>query len=201
MSELTALSDDVRVVTIKKYDEDRQMVWGEVYAPFVIDTWGDMMLPVDIETMAHRYLRDLAIKETIDTNHDQKSNGSYPIESFIARDNDPDYTPGAWVLGVKVEDADIWTEIKKGNLNGFSFQALVRKVPSVVQIDIVPENIILTEENLGHTHIAYVRINDDGQVIGGRTSTDFDHSHEIFAGTATEEAKMDGKVHRHRYFI
>ncbi len=189
------------VLAIKKVDDEKRRVYGEVYAPHVIDTWGDMMLPEDIVLMAHRYMRDLAIKETIDTNHDQKSNGSYPIESFIARDNDPDYTPGAWVLGVQVVEEEIWSEVKKGNLNGFSFQALVRKVPTVVEITVQPENLLLTEPNLDHSHIAYVRVNDDGLVIGGRTSTDFGHSHDIVAGTATEEAEMDGQVHRHRFFI
>lgn len=90
------------------------------------------MTAEDIKKLAHRALKlDLAV--IIDTQHDNVPNGSYPVESFIARSGDPDYTEGAWVMGVKVPDDATWEKVLKGELNGFSFEAMVtpRKSRSV----------------------------------------------------------------------
>lgn len=181
-------------VRIKKINQEKQIVYGEVYAPNVLDTYGDFMTAEDIEVMAHRFMKLANLEDTIDTNHDENPNGSYPVESFIARDDDPDYTPGAWVLGVKIEDESIWGEIKKGNLNGYSFQALVRKLAVVVNIDMSPDVVGETEEADGHVHLFWVEFDDEGRVRRGRTSEDDGHSHEIKYGTATEKAS--GHAHR-----
>lgn len=183
-----------RLVRIKKIDAEKRVVYGEVYAPDVLDTYGDFMSAEDIELMAHRFLQLYALKNTIDTNHDESSNGSYPIESFIARTGDPDYTPGSWVLGTKIVDDVIWEQILKGELNGYSFQALVRKLAVVVEIEMTPDAIGVTEEADGHTHMFYVEFDGDGKVVRGITSTDDGHSHEIKKGTATE--KSNGHAHR-----
>ena len=188
-----------RFVRIKRIDENRQVVYGEVYAPFVVDTFGEMMLPEDIEIMAHRFMQQTHMQRAVDTEHDNHSNGSFPIESFIAREEDPDYTPGAWVLGVKVADRTIWGAVKRGELNGFSFQALVKKVPALVSIEVFRDNFGVTE--LGgeeeHSHFYYVEMDEMGKVVRGQTSDDNDHSHKIIGGTATEPANG----HSHRYFI
>lgn len=184
-------------IRVKKVDEDRQIVFGEVYAPMVIDTWGEMMTAEDIETLAHRFMELVHLNRSIDTGHDETSNGSYPIESFIARAGDPDYAEGAWVLGVKVTDTAIWDQVKKGQLNGFSFQAMVRKLPAVVELEVTRDNFGETEEVDGHTHLYFVELNDDGRVASGRTTTDAGHSHVIKSGTATEASAG----HAHRFFI
>lgn len=183
-------------VRIKKIDEEKRIVYGEVYAPNVLDTYTDFMSKEDIELMAHRFMQLQTMRQAIDTNHDEQSNGSYPVESFIARDGDPDYTPGAWVLGTKVEDEDVWDQIKKGELNGYSFQALVRKVAVVVDIEVTPNIAGVTEPGDvdNHEHVFYVELNDEGRVVKGRTSTVKGHYHEIKRGTATEKAK--GHSHR-----
>lgn len=182
---------------VKKVDEDKQIVFGEVYAPHVIDTYGEMMLPDDIEIMAYRFMEMSHLRRSIDTGHDEISNGSYPIESFIAREGDPDYTPGAWVLGVKVVDENVWASVKKGELNGFSFQAMVRKLPAVVELTVTRDNFGETEQVESHSHLYFVELNDDGKVVRGRTTSDNGHSHVIVSGTATEPTNG----HAHRYFI
>lgn len=191
------MSDQVsetRFVHIKKIDQERQVVFGEVYAPNVLDTHHEMMLAEDIEEMAHRFMQ--LHGSTIDTNHDNIPNGSFPVESFIAKGH-PDYTEGAWVLGVKVADPVIWGMIKRGELNGYSFEAYVKKLPLVVEVDITPENFGKTEKVDGHSHFFWVRLNDNGVVVEGRTSIDEGHYHDIRKGTATEQAAG----HAHRYFV
>jgi len=194
MKDLETCVSEEHFVRIKKIDDEKQIVFGEVYAPDVLDTYGDFMSADDIEKMAHRFMQLSTLKASIDTNHDETSNKSYPVESFIARQDDTEYTPGSWVLGVKIEDKDIWKAVKKGELNGYSFQALVRKVAVVVEVNMAPNKTGVTEPAEDHDHMYYVEFDTDGRVIRGRTSVDQDHSHEITKGTATSVAKN----HAHR---
>ena len=179
-----------------KTDDARQIVWGEVYAPNVVDTHGEMMLPEDVETICHRFMQVQSLKQAIDTQHNNESNGCYPIESFIARNN-PDYTEGAWVMAVKIDDATIWDQIKKGELNGFSFEAYVSKQQAVVELEVYPQSVGQTEEADGHSHFFFAELDADGKVIGGRTSEAAGHVHEVKRGTATEICAG----HAHRIFV
>lgn len=189
-----AVEETNTFVRIKKIDADKRVVYGEVYAPDVLDTYGDFMTADDIALMAHRFMQLSTMKEAIDTNHDEKSNGSYPIESFIAREGDTEYTPGAWVLGVKVVDEKVWDMVKKGELNGYSFQALVRKLAVVVQVETSPDVAGFTEAADGHTHLFFAFYDEDGRILKGVTSFDDGHRHTIKMGTATDEA--GGHAHR-----
>jgi len=179
-----------------KIDADRQIVTGEVYAPNVIDSHGEMMLPEDVEKLAHRFMQLSALGQTVDVKHEQTPIDAYPIESFIAH-NHPDYTEGAWVMAVKVNDAAIWADIKKGNLNGFSWQALVYKEEVVAEVTIFPTSIGQTESHSDHVHFFVADLDDGGKVRSGKTSVTNGHYHEIKAGTATEVT--DG--HSHRIFL
>lgn len=182
-------------VRIKRIDEDHHIVFGEVYAPFILDTYGEMMLPDDVEKLAHRFM-EMNLTRAIDTQHDEVPNGTLVLESFIAREGDPIYTKGAWVLGVKIIDDLLWAAVKEGKINGYSFQGLVRKLPAVVEVEILRDNLGITE--LGgkndHAHLFWLEMDDDGRVMKGRTTTDENHSHLIIAGTATEPA--NGHSHR-----
>ncbi len=190
--------DATSVSHVKKTDVEKRMVYGEVYAPYQLDTHGEMMLPEDIEKIAHRFLQ-LDLGSVIDVQHDNVPRDAVPVESFIARDNDPDFASGAWVLGVKILDEQLWEDCKSGKYNGFSFEAMVKKIVAVIDYEVLRDNFGETERNLDHTHLFWVELNDDGVVIGGRTTTDYGHSHEIVAGTATE---MSGNPpHTHRIFV
>ena len=103
---------------IKKADDELQIVYAEVYAPNIPDSQGEFMQPTTIRKMAHSFLAKGFVNQ-IDTNHDNVTNGSYVVESFIARKNDPDFIEDSWVVGVHVPDSDLWAKIKKGELNGF----------------------------------------------------------------------------------
>lgn len=182
---------------IIKSDEDRQIIYGEVYAPNRLDTHGEMMLAEDIETMAHRFMR-LDLTKAIDTNHNNVPVAAYPIESFIAREGDPDYTPGAWVMGVKIEDPELWADIKAGRYNGFSFEAYVVPVEAEVEVEVVRDHVGKTEANADHDHYYFVQLDEDGRVIQGRTSKAADgHYHEIVRNSVTKVASR----HLHRFFV
>lgn len=197
---VAAQKQEQRMVKAMKFDDEKQIVYGMVYAPDTLDTYGEYMKAEDIETMAHRYLSSLKLDETIDVKHDNVARDAYPVESFIARKGDPDYPEGAWVLGVKVEDADTWAKIKRGELNGFSYQAMVVPVEQTVTYEVVRDHVgpVCKAEGFDHDHVMFVQLGDDGKVVSGRTSKAEDgHFHEITRASVTEAA--DG--HTHRYFL
>lgn len=189
---------------IKSVNEDKRIVTGEVYAPNVIDTHGEMMLPEDIELLAHRFMVS-KLTDSIDVMHDNVLVQCNAVESFLARPNDPDYSEGSWVLAVKIDeedDSNLWPRVKSGDLNGFSIEMMVRKVPAIAEIEVLPSVLGYTELSDGHQHIFYARISDDGRVTGGSTSEEQNgfgenHSHQITFGTATDE----GGGHSHRFFL
>lgn len=184
-------------VSIKRLDEDQQIVYGEVYAPNTIDTYGDAMTAEDVKLMAERFMEKVDKEKRIDTNHNNISNGSYPIESFIAEKDDPYYTEGAWVLGVKVDDPKLWEEVKSGKYAGYSFEGVVKMVPAIVEVIVAKAGVGKTEQYEDHHHLYFLEYDDEGRVKSGRTSQDLGHSHEILRGTATE--KTFG--HSHRMFL
>ena len=181
---------------IKKVDVMRQLVYGEVYAPMEVDSHGDIMFSEDIETMCHRFMR-LHLAMTTDVEHDNIARQVYPVECFIARANDPDFAEGSWVLGVKIEDPDVWAKVENGDLNGFSFEALVKPRTVVADVEVMQDNFGRTVKSADHDHLFFVELNDDGRVTRGRTNTVNGHNHEIKRGTATEVAEN----HSHRYFL
>jgi hypothetical protein len=184
-------------VRVRKIDRKRQIVWGEVYAPFIIDTHGDMMEPEDVEHLCHDFAK-LGLHDRIDFMHNNEAvPGAYAVESFIARGH-PEYNEGAWVVATYVPDLDTWKKIESGEIAGYSMEILTRKVPALVELEIQNMVFGFTEEHEdGHRHAFFVKVNDDGQVIGGTTSEENGHTHEINMGTATEKADK----HAHRYFL
>lgn len=186
---------------IVRKDVDRQLVYGVVYAPGEIDAHGEMMLAHDIETMAHLFLQKMVEtgNAVIDVEHDNQAIGAYPVESYIETRDDQDWPAGSWVLGVKIADPVIWAKVKSGELNGYSFEAMVNKMPMVVSVEVAPDMIGKTAENEGHDHVFFLEFDKEGRVSGGSTSMDAGHRHQILAGTATETAGTAGvKPHAHR---
>jgi hypothetical protein len=188
------LKSDTQQVAIKKTDADEQLVFGEVYAPGFPDSQGDFMTRESIKKMAYEFMRKSAMGN-IDTQHSQAPNGSYVVESFIARDDDPLFIPGSWVMGVKCADAE-WQLVKSGDLNGFSLDGMAVRQPTILEID-MPEVLKgETSEVQSHTHTFFVKFDDAGNFLGGHTSPGRDgHIHQIKAGTCTELANG----HNHRF--
>lgn len=181
---------------IKKVDKEKRIVTGEVYAPDVIDAHGDAMDAAEIEKLAHRFLME-SLNSHIDIMHDNQPALAVAVESFIAREGDNLYTPGSWVLSVKIQDEALWDEIKKGKYSGYSMEVLVNKETRIVRVQTMEHVFGLTQDNNGHNHAFYVKLSEDGKVLKGATSTDDGHSHDIRLSTATEFADD----HTHRFFL
>ncbi len=188
------------VARVRRIDEAKRVVYGEVYPPMVMDTYGEFMLPDDVETMCHRFAQ-LTLSETIDTNHDNEPNGSFPVESFICRAGDPDFLEGTWVIGIKVPDDHIWAQVMRNELNGFSFEALVKPVEVVAKVDVLRDHVGQTEPGGAneHTHMFFLQLNEFGRVMFGSTSVVDAHDHSITSASRTGPGGDDR--HTHRFFL
>jgi hypothetical protein len=111
----------IREVQFKKTDSAKKIVYGEVYVPDEKDTDGNWMTAETVEKMAHEFMEDQLLTR-IDKNHDGETGKAAVVESFIARKGDPDFTEGAWAVGVKVLDSEAWESIRKGEITGFSIE-------------------------------------------------------------------------------
>lgn len=182
-------------VSIKSIDAKKQIVTGEVYAPYLLDSHGEMMEPEDVEYMAHAFLAE-GLTESFDVMHDNHVVEAKAVESWIARGH-PDYNEGAWVLSTKIFDKTVWKAAERGEIGGYSIEALVKKVPAIVEFTVEPQVYGYTEPYDDHDHAFFVFVNKNGVVTGGYTSFDKGHRHIIRNATRTETTKK----HTHRFFL
>jgi hypothetical protein len=178
-----------------KQEGDEQIVYGEVYAPNRPDAQGEYMTAIEIRKMAHEFIRNGKMAQ-IDLMHGNKIvAGSSVVESFVADDSDSRFLPGSWVIGVHVPDPGVWSAIRKGEINGFSMEALVTRHDVDVDVEIPPVVTGLTSKHEDHEHKFFVTYDERGQFKGGVTDVVNGHSHSIVAGTHTQDAEG----HRHRF--
>lgn len=190
-------SSEFEGVTIRKTDGDEQIVYGEVYAPGMVDTYGDYMSEETIKHMAYEFMRR-GLVNAIDVEHRLDLVPAYVVESFIARSGDDLFIPGSWVVGVKIVDPDLWAKVKNGEINGFSMWGEGVRMETTVELEI--PDILTGETSLeaGHVHTFWVRYDSYGNFLGGETDAASDgHKHTITKGVVTDEAL--GHSHRFSY--
>lgn len=179
--------------SLMKTDEELRIVWAEVYIPDIPDSQGDFMSATEIRKTAHSFISK-GIPQNIDLEHDEHPHGCAVVESFIVRKDDPDFIEGAWVVGVHVPDDDLWEQVTKGEINGFSMSGTGHREEATIKMEI-PENLTgATDAVNGHTHTFTVHLDKSGMLESGETSEVDGHSHKIVKGTVTEDA--DGHNHR-----
>lgn len=114
------LNKDIKIIKLLKSQEDKRIVGGVVLEPDTIDAQDDVISGSEIESAAHRFLKESRI---VGYRHVIKA-PAYVVESYIAP-IDFEYgsekiKKGSWIVSVKVDDEDLWKEIKSGNLTAFS---------------------------------------------------------------------------------
>jgi len=118
-------------IVIAKADKPKQIVYGVVYQPDVVDAHGDMMTAEEIEKAAHGFMQAKSIYN-IDKQHDLEADEGYVVESYIApcdmQLGDQTIKKGSWVAGVKVTNEDTWSAIEKGEITGFSMWGIGKRV-------------------------------------------------------------------------
>lgn len=181
-----------QTTVFKSVQEDKRLVFAEVYAPNRPDSDGEFMTADGIEAMAYRFMRSMKL-DNVDSYHDNDLvPGCCVVESFIARKGDPDFIEGSWVVGMHVDNDDMWEKITKGEINGFSMEAMVNKETVEVEMEVPPviqgKTMKSEQATDEHIHTFYVAYNEDGKFLGGRTDEVDGHFHIIKRGSVTEKA-------------
>jgi len=194
---------DTIQLPITKVDDAFHLVYGVVYAPLAVDSHGETMTEEEVEKMCHDFLY-YGRNANIDVMHNNEACGARVVESFKVREGDNDFGEhvGAWVVGIKIPEGDVWSKIKSGEYSGFSLQALARKVPRKVVVEVVRAASGSTEENdtddlEKHSHEFVIEMDDAGRVTMGVTTETLGHTHKIYNTVSTDPTES----HSHRYFI
>lgn len=180
----------------KKADEELQIVWGEVYVPGIVDSEGDFMTSSEIREMAYRFMRSQRL-DKVDVQHDNQEYDAHVVESFIARDDDPTFIPGSWVVAVHVADPTLWELVKSQEINGYSMEGLALTEGSTDYV--LPGTVVTgdTSETEGHAHRFKVFYDAEGNFLGGETDYVDGHRHLIVRGTLTESSRN----HAHTFAV
>lgn len=155
-----------RTFEIKKTDEDKRIVYGIVYSPDEYDAHEDYSTAGEIEKACYNFMKNARTKQ-IDKQHDLNTNQDcYVGENWIVKNNDalfPDEV-GAWATGIKVENDEIWEQVKKGEITGISMYGTAEKIAKddditkddsnflkrlkrMFESDDEPENVIVKDFN------------------------------------------------------
>ena len=178
--------------------EWERVVFAEVLVPEVPNTFGDYWTKAAIRHAAYLFM---VSGFGIDIDHDNVDVAGSKVamvESFIARAGDPDgFIEGSWVVGMKIFDDDLWQAVLDGEINGYSYEALVEFLSGVVTLvdDGIRQGVTEPDPEDGHTHDFVVMVGMDNRPIEGGTSVTDGHYHVIRVHTVTEEAED----HVHRY--
>lgn len=176
-----------------------RIAWAEVLVPETPNVFGDYWSPEAIREAAYAFMKaGFGINVGIDVEHDNVDvSGSVKVvESFIVRPGDPDFIEGSWVVAVYIGDDALWQQVLDGEINGFSYEALVQFLPGLLTYTEPGWRSGVTEPDPtdGHTHEFLVQVDNVGRATTGGTSDTNGHMHTISGSTVTDEAA--GHVHR-----
>ncbi|MEK5013653.1 XkdF-like putative serine protease domain-containing protein [Bacillus sp. FSL L8-0315] len=144
-------------VPILKTEEEKQLVTGVVYEPDVEDSHGDKMTVEEIEKAAYTFMENY---QHIDKQHDEIAGKGTVVENWIAKSDmtvgEQEVKAGTWLMTVRVDDADTWEEIKKGEVTGFSMGGFGERVEIAKTDDFTNEDKGIIRKMLdfvkGETH-------------------------------------------------
>lgn len=115
-----------RVAEFAKRDDARRLVWCELLSP------GGEGSPAisagEVRGAAFRFMLGLARGEY------SVPEGVEVVESFIAREGDPDFATGAWVLAMKLA-GDVWRAVSSGEVDACEVEIRLESVEPVVYTD------------------------------------------------------------------
>lgn len=120
-----------QVFEIAKADDERMVAYGIVYAPDQEDAHGDTADAETIRKACYEFMREGRLKN-IDTEHSFTTEMAFVCESWLVRKGDelfPKEPEGAWAVGIRVGDPDLWNKLKSGELTGISLAGIARVDP------------------------------------------------------------------------
>jgi hypothetical protein len=127
LDQIQRFKEEGRFLKFAGMDLERQLVYGIVLQPGVIDKQNDMISEDEIEKAAHKY----ALTPMVVGKSHKKQAKAKPVETYIAPVDfelgGQKVLKGSWVMAVKVMDTELWSMVKSGEFTGFSIGAYGRK--------------------------------------------------------------------------
>jgi len=125
--------DVVRValqVPIAKVAKEERYVMGIVMVPEATDAHGEKATAKEIREAAHKFLVSGA---KIGYQHQEIPGGLVLLESYLApvefKLGNKTIPKGTWLMAVRVNNDEVWKEVKAGRITGFSIEGYAKKVP------------------------------------------------------------------------
>lgn len=193
---MKSIAKDIKL-HIRTDKEWERVAMAEVLVPDVPNVFGDLWTKEGIRHAAYTFMQQGFGIDIDHDNVDVSGTGVVVVESFIARPGDPDFIEGSWVVGVRILDDALWEAVLSGEINGFSYEAMVEFFSGVVLMldDGTRQGTTEPDPDDGHIHDFFVLVGMDNRPIDGGTTETNGHSHVIKVHTITEES--DGHVHRY----
>ena len=129
-AELTGVSKSL-MFPILKVNEAKQIVYGPVLVPDVIDLQKDLVPAVEVEKAAHTFMRKLVTKNAkIGVQHKTFPKGLEVVELWVTKAVEKygkrTVPVGTWMMGVHVADTKVWKAVCSGEKKGFSIACKAR---------------------------------------------------------------------------
>ncbi len=125
-----------RCVRIGKADDAQQVIYGIVYAPGSpddTDTQGDFTTKDEVRAMAYAFMVKGRNVWGVDRDHTFRAlQEAYVAESWIVEKGDTIFgdarDDGAWAVGIKITDANLYNELKNTGYKGLSMAGTAERV-------------------------------------------------------------------------
>jgi len=137
--EWIALSEHPQKIELAEVSEDKRLLLGAALIPNkriyrnINDNEFEMFFKEEtIERLSHNFFKQQKNNNS-SLEHELKLEGMSVVESWTVTDpkNDKsvnfgkEYPKGTWVTMMKVDNDDVWTKVKNGEIKGFSIDALL----------------------------------------------------------------------------
>lgn len=174
-----------------------RVVFAEVLVPEVANVYGDYWTREGIKQAAYMFMMKGYGIDVEHNNIDVTGLCAVVVESFIVRPGDLDFIEGSWVVGMKILDDTLWAGVLSGEINGYSYEALVEFFSGFITMvdDGIRQGVTEPDLTDGHTHEFFVLVDETNRPIDGGTTVNDGHSHTISVHTTTDESA--GHVHRY----
>ena len=112
---------------------DERFVLGIVLEPDVVDAQNDTYSAEEVRKAAHRFMEEFG---SLGVMHQLPADGQVKIlESYLAPTDfivgQTAVRKGTWILAVRIVSDDLWQQVQKGELTGFSVGGWAQKLPLV----------------------------------------------------------------------
>lgn len=129
LAQIQRFKSEGRYVKFASLDLEKQVVYGIVLEPDMVDKQGDIISKEEIEKAAWKY----ALTPMVIGSGHKKQAKAKPVETYLAPVDfelgGQTVKKGSWVLAVKVMDTELWQLVKDGDFMGFSIGAMGRRSP------------------------------------------------------------------------